>query len=41
MMEGNVSFGKGSTIVDCIAEPIKILREGPISMEQIIEALKY
>lgn len=40
MMEGDVSFGKGSTIVDCISEPIKILREGPISMEQILEALK-
>ena len=40
MMEGKVSFGKGSTIVDCVSEPIKILREGPISMEQILEALK-
>lgn len=39
MMEGEISFGKGSTIVDCVSEPIKILREGPISMEQILEAL--
>lgn len=39
IMEGDVLFGKGSTIVDCVSEPIKILREGPISMEQIIEAL--
>ncbi len=40
MLEGNVSFGKGSTIVDCVSEPIKILREGPISLEQIIKAIK-
>ena len=40
MLEGNVSFGKGSTIVDCVSEPIKILREGPISLEQIIEIIK-
>ena len=39
MLEGTVSFGKGSTIVDCVSEPIKILREGPISLEQIIEAI--
>lgn len=39
MMEGNVSFGKGSTIVDCTTDKIKILREGPISKEQILEAL--
>ena len=35
MLEGNVSFGTSSTIVDCVSEPIKILREGPISLEQI------
>lgn len=35
MMEGNVIFSKGSTIVDCSSNEIKILREGPISMEQI------
>ncbi len=35
MMEGNVIFSKGSTIVDCSSDEIKILREGPISMEQI------
>lgn len=40
MMEGNVSFGKGSTIIDCTSETIKILRPGPISMEQITETLK-
>ena len=39
MMEGKVTFGKGSTIVDCTLEQIKILRLGPISIEQIKEVL--
>ena len=39
MMEGKVSFGKGSTIVDCTSNTIKLLRKGPISLEQIIEAI--
>ena len=39
MMEGEVSFGKGSTIVDCTSDTIKILREGPISLEQILEVI--
>lgn len=39
MMEGNVLFGKGSTIVDCTLEQIKILRLGPISIEQIKEVI--
>ena len=40
MLEGNVSFDKASTIVDCVLEPIQILREGPISLEQIMEVIK-
>lgn len=39
MMEGNVLFSKGSTIVDCISEKIKILRTGPISLKQIKEVI--
>lgn len=35
MMEGEVSFGRGSTIVDCSLDEIKILREGPITIEEI------
>ena len=35
MLEGNIVFSKGSTIVDCTSEKIKILREGPISINQI------
>lgn len=39
ILEGSVSFGKGSTIIDCTSEEIQILRLGPISMEQIINVL--
>lgn len=35
MMEGTVLFGESSTIVDCTSDEIKILRSGPISIEQI------
>ncbi len=40
MMEGEVSFGKGSTIVDCTSEKIEILRLGPISISQIEKTIK-
>lgn len=40
IMEGSVSFGRASTIIDCTSEEIKILRSGPISMEQIKEVIK-
>ena len=40
MIEGTVIFSKGSTIVDCSSDKIKILREGPITKEQIKNALK-
>lgn len=40
MMEGNVIFSKGSTIIDCSTSEIKILREGPITIEKINEILK-
>ena len=39
MMEGEVFFGKGSTIIDCTSDTLKILRTGPISMEQILKAI--
>ena len=41
MIEGKVIFSKGSTIVDCTSEKIEILREGPISMEEIKNAIYY
>lgn len=37
MLEGEVSFGQASTIVDCTSDEIKILREGPISKDEIME----
>lgn len=40
MLEGSVSFNKASTIIDCTSEEIKILRLGPISIEQIMNVLK-
>ena len=40
MLEGSVSFEVSSTIVDCVSEPVKILREGPITIKQIIETLE-
>lgn len=40
LMEGNVLFGKASSIIDCTSETLKVLREGPISIEQIINVLK-
>ena len=40
MMEGEVLYSKGSTIIDCSTDEIKILREGPISIEQIKEIVR-
>lgn len=40
MMEGNVSFGEASTIIDCTKPEITILRQGPVTMEDIQKALK-
>ena len=38
-MEGKVKYGKSSTIVDCTLNKIKILRTGPITLEQIEEVI--
>lgn len=35
MLEGDIVFGEGSTILDCSLEKINILREGPITLEEI------
>ena len=40
MVEGNVSFGEASTIIDCTDNDIKIQRQGPISEDEIMKALK-
>lgn len=39
MMEGDVKFGQSSTILDCTLEKVKIIREGPISLQQIEKVL--
>ena len=39
MMEGKVSFGMASTIVDCTSVNVKILRQGPITEERIKKVL--
>ncbi len=39
MVEGNVSFGEASTIVDLTGDDIKIQRQGPISEDEIIKVL--
>ena len=35
MMEGEVSYGEASTIVECQSNGIKILRAGPITLDEI------
>lgn len=39
MLEGKIIFSKGSTIIDCTSNEVKVLRPGPISLEKIIETL--
>ena len=40
MVMGDVSFGEASTIVDLTSDDIKIQRQGPISEDEIMKALK-
>ena len=40
ILEGEVPKGQASTIADCTSNEIKILRQGPISLEQIIGKLE-
>ena len=39
MLEGNVSFGKASTILDCTGTTLKVLRQGPLTLEELEEKL--
>ena len=39
MMEGKPHFGEASTIIDCTKEEPVILRQGPVTMEQIQRVL--
>lgn len=40
MVEGEVSFGEASTIIDCTKEEVSILRQGPVTMDDIQRVLK-
>ena len=40
VMEGNVLFCQGSTIVDCTLDEFQILRLGPITIEQIKKVIE-
>lgn len=40
ILEGKVAYGQASTIVDCTSREIKIIREGPISLEEILRVIK-
>lgn len=40
ILEGEIPKGQASTIVDCTSNEIKILRQGPISLEQIAGELE-
>lgn len=37
ILDGKVSYGQASTIVDCSSDEIKIIRQGPISLKNIKE----
>lgn len=39
ILDGKVSYGQASTIVDCTSDDIKIIREGPIALEDIKKIL--
>ena len=39
ILEGEVSYGQASTIVDCTSDEIKIIRQGPIAFEEIEKIL--
>jgi len=40
MLEGEVTFGEASTIIDCTLDEIRIVRVGPISAKAIKDALE-
>ena len=39
MLEGDTLFGEPSTILDCTTDSLKIIREGPISLDEINKVL--
>lgn len=41
ILEGKIKLGVGSTIIDCTSEKIKVLREGPIKLEEINNIINH
>lgn len=41
MLEGKIKLGIGSTIIDCTSEKIKVLREGPVRLEEINNIINH
>ena len=41
IISGKANLDKPSTIVSLINDEIKVVREGPISLQQILQAIKY
>ena len=41
ILEGQINLGVGSTIIDCTSEKIKVLREGPIKLEEINNIINH
>ena len=41
MLEGEIKLGVGSTIIDCTSKKIKVLREGPIRLEEINNIINH
>ena len=40
MLEGTPSFGQASTIIDCTGKEVRILRPGPVTMEDVERILE-
>lgn len=41
MLEGKIKLGVGSTIIDCTSEKIKVLRKGPVRLEEINNIINH
>ena len=41
ILEGKIKLGVGSTIIDCTSEKIKVLREGPVRLEEINNIINH
>ena len=39
MLEGKIKYNQSSTIIDCTTEKIRVLREGPVAIEEIYKVI--